>query len=276
MRAAFMPQEWARLADIPMDSTLNLAVDSGVTFDALYLVRSAGGVPATTDLVVIEISYWSFNRNRSRPGTGQRHGTPEEVRQWGSLSDRLAIDEPGERLRFIGDWIWPLYQRRGPPDWMRRIQAPWRIAPSLPPPGPSWDPSMHTRLARRVRMRPANIALDHFHRPELSGFELHSLDALLAQIEASNARVVLARLPTRAAYLETARSLPGARAFIEEVDREIADRLNDRVSSFDCRNVGGCGLREATLIDYGHMTPQGAREYTRRLFEKVAEPAGDG
>ena len=68
-----------------------------------------------------------------------------------------------------------------------------------------------------------NIARDHFHRPELSGFELHSLDALLAHLEASNARVVLARLPTRTAYLQTAGWLPGARAFREEVDREIAE-----------------------------------------------------
>ena len=103
-------------------------------------------------------------------------------------------------------------------------------------------------------------------------FELHCLDRLLDELKASNARIVLARLPTRHAYLKTAWTIPGARTFAAELDFEIAGRLDDRVSLLDCSRAETCGLREEMIVDYGHLNRQGAVQYTQWLFQEVAGP----
>ena len=271
MRAAFAPYFWDIQADQPQGSAINMAVDSGVAFDALHMARVAEGALDSAELFVIEVAYWSFNRNWLHPRTNRPDPTPQEVRQWGTLSDRLAIEAPADRARFVADFFWPLYQRREPAAWVRRIKGPWTPAPQLPGPPPTWNRGKAGGLARRPGFRAENIALDHFHDAELSRFELHCLDQLLAHVSALGARAVLARLPTRRVYLETAWTVPGAREFAAAVDREIELRLGDRVTSFDCLRAEDCGLRESWLVDYGHMTQDGAHAFTRRLFDEVSK-----
>jgi len=110
----------------------------------------------------------------------------------------------------------------------------------------------------------------------LSRFELHCLDALLAVLRDSNARVVLMRLPARREYLATARGLPGGRAFIEQVDREIATRLDSRVELFACPRARDCGLRDDIFVDYAHMSRAGAEKFTKRFLAWRSKPPARG
>ncbi|MEE2676944.1 MAG: hypothetical protein VX546_00060 [Myxococcota bacterium] len=272
MRAAFAPWVWSEAEGAPPDSALNLALDSGVSFDGLQILGRAGGLPETTERVLVEVPYWSFNRNWRRPGGQAPNGPLQQVRQWGGLRERLSIDAAGPRARFVGDWLWPLYQRRGPAAWILRLQGPWKPEPVLPPAGPSWDPARHARMAHRARFQADRIARDHFYAPQVSRFELESLDALLAEIAKTRAEVILVRLPTRKAYRETALSLPGVRDFTETVDREIAARLGERVSFVDCSDPASCGPSPQEIIDYGHMSGPGAVEFTQRLFDRTHQP----
>ncbi|MBW2415714.1 MAG: hypothetical protein JRG76_14505, partial [Deltaproteobacteria bacterium] len=253
MHAAFDAAQWDALAGFPRGSSLNLALTNGVPFDALHVVRAAG-VPSTTELVLVEVSHWAFNQSWQRTllSGSRRQGVPREVRQWGTLRDRLAIPDARVRLWFLADLAWPLYERRGIGRWASRLTEPWRPAPDLSP-SRAWDPATARRRAEAEQFEPRTITRLHFREPEVSQFELYALDALLERLAASEARVVLVRLPARARYRTLAATLPGASAFRRQVDREIADRLVGGVSLSACR--------------------QGARDYTRWLYRTLAAQA---
>ena len=269
LNSAFVSPEWARRAGLRPDQVLNLSVNNGQFWDARFMLREAGGLPDSVELVLIEAARWNFNRNRIAPLTEIRTDYPEHFRQQGGLRDRLSVDGWIARASLVAEMIWPTYQRRGLAAWLHFATTRWSPVPSLPIRSPHWDEKQHAAIRRQKFLQANSIVLDHFHEPAMSSFALRNFRALIGEIRSQGARVVVVHLPTRPAYERAIRRDTAKSKLVELIDNEIDSILDDGVYAVGCRLAGECGLTQSVFVDYGHFNYEGARAFTGFLFDEV-------
>jgi hypothetical protein len=270
MMGAFDAEAWQRRAGLPPGAVVNAAVANGTFFDVLYLLREAGGPPSASHLVLVEVPRWNFNRNRLSPVSGEPSSPPRQIRQLGTLGDRLAVDAPAARARLVAEYAWPLYQRRPLEAWLRQWREPFEPTPAPPPPSRHWNPKHQRALAADPTFRAESIARYHFHDAAWSDFAGRNLLLVLARLREAGVRVVLVQTPVRDAYLRVAKASPETRRLYEEVGSFVAAEAGDGVTLAQCERGRDCGLSDRVFVDYGHMTRPGARDFTRWLQRRVA------
>jgi hypothetical protein len=268
LQTAIVPQEWAGRAGLRSDQVANLAVNDGRLADASYMVRHAGGLPASIQLVVIEISPWEFNRNGLHPGTGAPNSIPVRTRSLGTLSDRLAVDDITARLQLVADLIWPVYQRRPFLQW----DYPDPLQAAIPPP-----PRIHYDLQSRMYLanlegfRGDKIAAKHFYNAAMSTWAKRNLDVLLSQVRSPTRHVVLLQLPARSAYMGAVNADPQTRALLREVADFVRAHATADILPLTWELASDCGLEEDIFVDYGHFTLGGAVALTDRLYDELTD-----
>ena len=271
MRGAFLESEWARLSQVDAASVVNLSVSGATFFDILWMLREAGGLPSSVEHVVLELPRWAFNRNRLEKG-GQPIGTPDQLRAWGTLADRLASDRYCDRLSLVGEWFWPLYQRRSLEAWISHVRSPKFTKAAPPGMLPQWRGPRRGKGSEEQGSPAYETAELHFHAPEMSGFAQRNLVELLTLLRQSEAGLVLVQLPARAEYWRTALAQPGGEQFMEEVNAvTLGHAGGTRTRGVSCTRLKECQLTSADLFDYGHMTRAGARTFTRWLFSQASD-----
>jgi hypothetical protein len=267
MQSAVLAEEWARRAGLRKDQVVNLAVNDGRFWDALYMVDASGGVPPSVDLVIIEIAHWEFNRNVLSPIGGMPEPVPQHFRHVARLSERLAADGMTLRMGLLADLMWPLYVRQPLERWQYRAQSPKPAAP--PPPIHHWDKDRENNLAQAAAFKGANIVKLHFFRPEMSKFATWNLDRLLSQLRNDSRRIVLVELPARREYLHAIQEDPAKVAFYRDVQGVVRAHASGLVSSVIWEGAADCGLTEDVFVDYGHFSREGAHAFTDRFFDEL-------
>jgi len=266
-QTAIRTDVWARRQEVPREAVVNLAVSDGRLWDALYMLRQGTGLPDSVDLVVIELSPWEFNRHVRNP-VGHPTLVPDELRYWGGLGDRLAVDDPLLRMRLLGDYLWPLSKRRPLEQW----DAPTSLAIAAPPPPPihHTDPATAAYLAKQEAFQPEHIAANHFFDPEVSAFTARNLSLLLAAVTTKPEReIVLLQLPARRGYFDTVEKSPQGRAFYDEVQRIADSQSGNHVHVIAWHTADECGLQEDIFVDYGHLSLSGAAAMTNRVYDEM-------
>ena len=276
MHSAFHSETWAARAGLESDQVANLSVDNGQFWDARFMLDRTGGLPDSVELVVIEAPRWNFNRNKVSPVWGRhRYDYPEHFRQQGGLVDRWSVDDVGDRAALLLEFAWPLYQRRPVEEWADTFRTPPRAVPRLRA-SVHWFEAQHAKLRAIRALQADSIVLDHFSEPAMSSFAQRNFDLLLREVEEHAARVVLVTLPTRGLYQDMILSDPARREFVASVDATIASHVDEDVAWVLCARAAACGLDEGIFVDYGHLTLDGARALTSRLFDRVGKDGGSG
>jgi len=276
MQAAFDAQEWERSSGLQPGAVRNAAVVGGLFFDHGHLLRQAGGLPPSVETVLVEVPRWNFNRNRFHPLTNEPDALSDRVRRLALLEDRWAVDEVRDRVALLAEWAWPLHQRRAVDAWIGWLRAPWTALPLLPGPSRHWSPGSKRDPKVERLFRADRIALDHFHRPQLSHFAVRNLEGFLRSLRDEEVRVLLVQIPARRGYLETARQQPGGREFLAAVQAVVDEASRAAgVDLLECPLPESCGLGAGDFNDYGHMNREGARAFTAWL-QRLGGVAGDG
>lgn len=267
LQSAILSEEWARRAGLRPDQVLNLAVQSGRLWDVLFMVDRAGGIPPSVELAVIEISPWEFNRNVMNPVTKMRETIPEHLRTWATLSDRLAVDGIGSRMRLLADWFWPVYRRIPVQKW-EISRSPSKLEPLL---GPlhHFDDERRRSLANSGAFRGKEMAAFHFSHPSFSGFAQRNLERIITTLGHGPFRLVLLQLPARRAYIGAIKSDPDRSALYERIRDVVRASTSEHVEFIDWEISDDCGLGEDVFVDYGHFTREGAVAFTNRLFPEL-------
>jgi hypothetical protein len=173
-------------------------------------------------------------------------------------------------MKLVSEFVWPLYERRPLEQWLVVPRDPGVRTPNLPPPIPQWDESMSVQLHQNPHFRAPSIAADHFYEPLMSGFAKRNLDRLLTLLRRDGRKIVLVQLPVRDAYLDVAMSTPEGKRLYEAVHDVVRSHVGGSVSAVMCERVRDCGLDEDIFVDYGHMSREGARAFTGKLYHEVA------
>lgn len=270
LHSAFLAEEWARRAQLRQDEIAPLAVDGGDFWDARYMLRGRGALPGSVELVIVEASRWSFNRNRIDALSRLRVDYPPLLRHEGNLRDRWSVDRLGDRVQLLGEMVWPIYQRRTLEQWITTLSStPVRAA--LPRPSVHWNEAWQARLAGAHGFQPDTMVRDHFNDPRMSAFARRNFADLVREARRGGARVVIVTLPTRDAYVDAIHADPERAAFVASIDALIASLLEPgMVEAIRCERASDCALDEAIFVDYGHLHRTGARAFTAALFERVA------
>ena len=269
MQTAFAPAVWEEQNALGPGAAANVALVAATFWENLQMLRMAGGLPASTRLVLIEVPRWNFNANRRHAITKQPAHLPGWLRVAAPLRDRLAVDKPLDRLRLLGDWLWPVYQRRPLWSWIKRVTQPIVAEPWLPPATGHWDPDLRRHAGQRQALRAQTIVKDHFHDARMAGFAKRNLELLIDEVHASGARAVLVRIPLRNRYLVEAIRDPDARATLVAANHFVASLAAPDVLLAQCRMARDCGLGPDAFTDYGHMSRLGATEFTRWLSDRI-------
>lgn len=274
MRAAFVAEEWSRLAGLAPDQVINLSVPGGRSFDALYMLRDAGGLPEGTERVIVEVSHVEFNGNMQSPITGERVGTPPHYRRWASLGQRIALDDPIESVLLTLEYFWPLYHRLPMASWLAALDGQGYRVPMLPNEPVFWSPE-GTHLgdrANRLAYKPRRIAKRHFHDPQLSPFALRTFEELRRELVDQGVEVVLLQLPLKKGYLEVVHQAEASTELYDEIRTFALAQQDSHVRVLLREHASDWQLDDGIFIDYGHMSLEGATAFTRRLFETLNSP----
>jgi len=268
MQSAILPDEWARLAGLRPEQVANLAVNDGRFWDALYMVETSGGLPASVDLVVIEVAHWEFNQNVRSPIGGLPYPIPQHFRHLARLSERLTVDGLGSRMSLLADVVWPLYERQPLERWEDGVQP---VKPAVPPaPAHHWNKASREKLAGAPAFKGSNIVKLHFFQAEVSSFAVRTLDRLLARVQNGSRKIVLLELPARQEYVRSIENDPTKLAFYRDVQELVEARASGPVRTMMWEVAADCGLTEDVFVDYGHFSREGARAFTDRLFDELA------
>lgn len=263
LQGGFAPKMWARFADLEEEQVLSATLRGGTHFDVLHLLRE-GGLPAKVETVILDAPSSSFNRNFRVPLAEEARGMPNHLRQYGSLSDRLAADRFSERVQLLFEAAWPLYQRRALGDWIAL-----GLADDPGPPERPDHPHYWHRRRPDTRLSIDDVARSHFWEPEISTFAVRNFEAVMAHLRAADVDVVIVNVPARAGYLELARSSETGRTFLEQTRALVRAQEGDRVRLLLWEDAAELGLEDQYYVDYGHLNGRGARLFTERLFEAI-------
>lgn len=269
MQSAFSSEEWARRSDLDTKQVINVSLNSGQFWDARHMLREAGGLPASVQLVLLEAPRWNFNRNKVFPGSNRyRYDYPEHFRQQGGVLDRWSVDDRAARMALLAEFAWPLYQRRSVEEWIEYFRSRREAVPRLPV-SAHWIEAMHEKFRAAPTLRADSIVLDHFDDPAMSSFAIRNFDLLIREVRKHGAKVVLVTLPTRDLYQDKIRADPSKGSFVNSIDALIASKIGDGIHSISCKRARDCQLDEDIFVDYGHLTMGGARALTDELFDRV-------
>jgi hypothetical protein len=269
MQSAFSSEEWSRRAGVDANQVINLSLNNGQFWDARHMLRKAGGLPESVQLVLIEAPRWNFNRNKVFPGSNRyRYDYPEHFRQQGGLLDRWSVDDRIARMKLLAEFVWPLYQRRSVEEWIEYFRSRREPVPQLSG-SMHWIEAMHEKFRALRALRADSIVLDHFHDPAMSSFAIRNFELLIRDVRKQGTKVVIVTLPTRDLYQDKIRADPLKNSFVNSIDALIASKTDDGVYSISCKRARDCQLSEAIFVDYGHLTMDGARALTDELFDRV-------
>jgi hypothetical protein len=266
MHAAFMSKEWARRSRLRPGQVIKLSANNAEFWDARHMLREAGGLPESVELVLIEAARWNFNRNRIRMGTLHY---PQHFRQQGGMRDRLSVDGLGERVQLLAEMLWPVYQRRTMDGWIEYFSSESKVVPKLPAASRYWDPARHAEIRAMEFLEPRAIVLQHFNDPAMSSLARRNFVELIEEVSSRGAEVVLVTVPTRVAYSENIQADPLKFEFVASVDALIDSMVGEGVYEVGCKHARSCGLRQTIFVDYGHLHRSGARAFTGMLFERI-------
>ncbi|HYG76578.1 MAG TPA: hypothetical protein VEK08_16355 [Planctomycetota bacterium] len=256
IRRAVNPRLLDQQLGLPEHSTLNLGLASGRLFEALYFYRENYDKLKSAKLVVLGIDEWHLS-------TGWRLGSVYELNApW---SERFAMSG---RLRnqLVLDGLFSMRLK------MRLLPNAVAVALGIrKPESPGLTVTDDYQVLPKARKTlPADIDPRRFHETIgtfYENFAIHPVmeghvEAIAKLVKESGGQLVLMQLPNRAAYQR-------------EIERLKKDEFEQHVAAMSAlakrldvpwylyRDPSECGLDELSFQDYGHMTPEGAKAFTR-------------
>jgi len=262
VRRAAVPRQLDEELALPPNSTLNAGLASGHVFEALYLYARNRAQLKQARLVMLNTDEWHLS-------SGWRLGSVFELHApW---ADRMQLPEPLRtrllldgvfsmrlRLRIIQGHISNWLVRRKPDTLDLKLDENNQVLPPLREPLPvDIDPA---RLD-------TTIEAFYYHFAISRVLEGH-VERLARMVREDGGQFVLMQLPNRSSYQSEVRKLHGAEyaAHIAAL-RALAARLDVPLFLYD--QPSACGLSDESYEDYGHITPAGARTFTRFLADLI-------
>lgn len=269
--SAIKSEHFANLVGKNSDSVLNLAINSGSTWEALAIARKNPSLLKSASVAVIEVEPWMFNANR----LNEVLQTPARPRphfyRWATLPERLAIPGFEEKEATTLNFFWPLYERRSLKQWMFGLSSVLEGSHgALAVPGYHYDEAAAQQLANDPHFFPQAAAKSHMNNYQFAKNEAHNLLLLVELLRENAIEVVLVQPPARQEYMKFISKEPAYQEYL----MFIRSLENDDVRVIIWENPGEIGLDDSYFIDYGHFNAEGAELFTESVFQKLVEVEG--
>jgi hypothetical protein len=254
IRRAANPRLLDEALGLPRHSTMNLGLAGGRVFEALYFYEQHLDALKSAEVVVLALDEWHLS-------TGWRLGSVYEMNApW---SERLSLPDPlRTRLMLDGLFNMRLNLRLLPPllkkGGLRARDATGLVLTDdyqvLPKAREKTPPDLEQHFQKII-----DTYYDQFSlHPVMEGH----VEAIARRVKQNGGRLVLLQLPNRAGYQNAVERTRGKEY---QQHREALQRLAGRldVPLYFYRLPEECGLDEQSFEDYGHLNPEGAKNFTR-------------
>jgi len=265
---------FAKLSGMEPAKVLNLATDSGGSWEELLLLRKYPGLLDATPLVIIEVEPWMFNKNLIHPIYKKLHLFEPHFYTWATFQERLEYPDLTMKLLLLADYIWPFSERRSLNDWVFVIQSIINgryVEPHLSIPAYHYNLEAFQSLANSPIFFAQNIAQDHMNNYEFANHKAEYLKRFIHLAEKKSKKIILLQPPVRKEYMDVIYNNPKyAETYIQYL-RFIRSLVNENVHSIIWETPTDCGLNDSVFIDYGHFNYHGAYIFTQRLFIEMKD-----
>ena len=262
VRRAVVPRQLDEELGLPANSTLNAGLASGRVFEASYLYERNRAQLKQARLVILNTDEWHLS-------SGWRMGSVYELHApW---ADRMLLPEPLRtrllldgifsmrlRLRIVNEVISNKLNRRKPDALDLKLDENNQVlAPARAPLPVDVDPAFFDKTIEAF-----------YYRFAISRALEGHVEKLARLVREDGGQFVLMQLPNRVSYQKEVQKLHGDEysAHLAAL-RALAERLG--VPLVVLEQPSDCGLSDESYEDYGHITPAGARIFTRYLAGRI-------
>jgi hypothetical protein len=98
---------FAELSGAGSSSVLNLAADSGGTWEELLVLRKYPGLLDSSPAVVIEVEPWMFNKNMKHIIHKTPYSFEAHFYTWATFQERLEYPDLKTKSLLLADYFWP-------------------------------------------------------------------------------------------------------------------------------------------------------------------------
>jgi hypothetical protein len=221
-------------------------------------------------IAVIQIHRWQFTGRRKSYSVGWRASI------WNKLANWKPTETPIHVLDRAVQWIPERHDLTGDEGWIAHVKYDLfaRHFPNLVQvpsmrPRELWfaDDSMRARMT--AGLKPVEYVQD-FKDGVFAKDSLSDVRSLVAELNAKLYRVVLLLPPFHGEFFTTL-AQDASRARLEDQFRStLRDRsLSGADAVIEFHDARALGADDSIFFDYGHMTPEGASLFTRRLADAL-------
>jgi hypothetical protein len=263
---------FANLSGMEPTNVLNLATDSGRSWEELLLSRKYPGLLDASPLVIIEVEPWMFNNNLIHPIYKKPFPFEQHFYTWATFQERLEYPDPIMKLLLLADYVWPFSERRSLNDWVSIVQSMINskyVEPHLSIPAYHYNLEAFQALANSPTFFAQNIAQDHMNNYEFAEYKAEYLKRLIHLAEKRAKKIILLQPPVRKEYMSVIYNNPKYTKTYIQYLQFIHSMERENVHSIIWEMPKDCGLNDSIFVDYGHFNLHGAYIFTQRLFVEM-------
>ena len=262
IRFAVVPKLLDGELGLEANSTINLGLSGGRTYDALYYYEQHREMFKHAKLVVLAVDEWFLS-------SGYRQGSVY-YRLHAPLAERLRFSEPA-RGTLLLDGLFTFRLKLNLLPLACANHLGYSVKLDRYDSNNQFVFEHNAGVAEKFAQRTYDNLLEAFYEDfRISPVMEGHIAALASMAREDGARFVIVQTPNRSAYQMERDRLHWFeyRQHICGLQR-VAKTLGVPLYLFE--NPADCGLNEASFYDYGHMTPEGARTFTRRLGQIIKD-----
>ncbi len=263
---------FARLSDIAPSNVLNLAIGSGSFWEAKAIYRERPELYNNCSLIIIDIEPWMFNNNLIHAIYKKTYHYEPYFTIWASLKERTEPPGIAAKASLVSDFFWPVSEKRAFPDWYAVIKAltnNQNMLARLSAPTYQYKADEYRYLATSTNFKAFSMAHNNMANFEFSNYKADYLRYLIQRFERQCDHIVLLQPPVHKEYMDVIYNNPNYLSGYKQILAFIRSFENDKVSSILWETPADCGLDDSVFIDYGHFNMDGAREFTKILYNKL-------
>ncbi len=263
---------FAELSGAGSSSVLNLAADSGGTWEELLVLRKYPGLLDSSPAVVIEVEPWMFNKNMKHIIHKTPYPFEAHFYTWATFQERLEYPDLKTKSLLLADYFWPFSERRPLVEWgsaIRLLLLGKEVEPKLSEAVYHKHEWAYKALLNTPTFQAPLIAHDHLNNFEFDEYKARHLRRLVGSAQKKTGRIVLLQPPVRKEYMDVIYMNPGYLATYRKCLQFIHGLENEKVRSIIWETPKDCGLNDSIFIDYGHFSKEGAYKFSRRLYSEL-------
>ena len=253
VRDAISPRTLERSLKLPEGSVLNLGLTMGTPFDTEILYLRNRDKLSQAKLVFFGVEPFQLDYH-NRP--------TERILRYGTLRDRLKLMNENDAAYRVAGYFWRTLDTG--PAMQRFIKSWFKAQPDLPPIAPDgrvqWRTETDNKFAQR-RRAPAD-AQRFFYRWRYSPNRQRKLRELIELLEEDGMTVVVFQVPARDRFWSFAHKKYPKKIKSYSTHVREASAGHEVFLFWDGKDHG---LRARNFYDYGHLKPEPARRFTRKM-----------